>query len=149
MIKSFRGLLADGEQETIRLSTNNGMIGYKIKKFEIIPEKLYVSGSAEHIIKIYSVEQLDAAGAPVVDGDIDFDNSLLLGVAAINNNSAGYQYPITTTIVFDNVTVNQDIYVTHIDTVSSDACNYYIELEQIKLDLSEATVATLKDMRGS
>ena len=27
--------------------------------------------------------------------------------------------------------------------------NYYIELEQVKLDLNEATVATLKDMRGA
>jgi hypothetical protein len=26
--------------------------------------------------------------------------------------------------------------------------NYYIELEKVKLDLNEATVATLKDMRG-
>jgi hypothetical protein len=26
--------------------------------------------------------------------------------------------------------------------------NYYLELEQVKLDLNEATVATLKDMRG-
>jgi len=26
--------------------------------------------------------------------------------------------------------------------------NYYLELEQIKLDLSESTVATLKDIRN-
>jgi hypothetical protein len=30
----------------------------------------------------------------------------------------------------------------------SEDCNYYLELEQIKLDLNQSTVATLKDMRG-
>jgi hypothetical protein len=28
------------------------------------------------------------------------------------------------------------------------ACNYYLELEEIKLSEHEAAVATLKDMRG-
>ena len=50
--------------------------------------------------------------------------------------------------MFDNVTFNQDIYVTHTDTNSAIPINYYIELEQRKIDLNEATVATLKDMRG-
>ena len=40
---------------------------------------------------------------------------------------------------------NQDIYVTN---YGSGAMNYYIELEQIKLDLNENTVATLKDIRN-
>jgi len=44
--------------------------------------------------------------------------------------------------------VNQDIYITHIDTNGAIPCNYYIELEQVKLDLSENTVATLKDIRN-
>ena len=35
MIKSFRGQLADEEQDTIRLSTKNGLTGYKINKFQI------------------------------------------------------------------------------------------------------------------
>ena len=36
-IKSFRGQLAHNQEETIRLSTNQGLIGYKINKFEVIP----------------------------------------------------------------------------------------------------------------
>ena len=28
--KSFKGLIADGDTEQIRLSTNNGLTGYKI-----------------------------------------------------------------------------------------------------------------------
>ena len=39
-------------------------------------------------------------------------------------------------------------YITLQDTQNAGGSNYYIELEQIKLDLNEATVATLKDMRG-
>ena len=34
------------------------------------------------------------------------------------------------------------------DIGGSEKNNYYIELEQVKLDLNEATVATLKDMRA-
>ena len=35
-IKSFRGQIAMGGQETIRLSTNQGTVGYKIKKFRLM-----------------------------------------------------------------------------------------------------------------
>ena len=49
MIKSFRGLMDDGTQNTIRLSSNNGLIGYKIVNFQIIPKLIYVSGSAENL----------------------------------------------------------------------------------------------------
>jgi len=37
MIKTFRGLLADGGQDRIRLSTIKGKVGYKIAKFEGFP----------------------------------------------------------------------------------------------------------------
>ena len=43
------------------------------------------------------------------------------------------------------MTFNQDIYIT---CKSSGNMNYYMELEQIKLDLNENTVATLKDIRN-
>ena len=71
----------------------------------------------------------------------------MLGVAFLTN-SATTGYPADQMIIFDNMTFNQDIYVTHEDTVGSQPCNYYIELEQIKLDLTENTVATLKDIRN-
>ena len=50
--------------------------------------------------------------------------------------------------MFDHVKVNQDIYISHHNADGTSSCNYYIELEQMKLNLDEATVATLKDMRG-
>ena len=52
------------------------------------------------------------------------------------------------TVVFDNMTFNQDIDITMVDVNGTQAGNYYIELEQIKLDLNENTVATLKDIRN-
>ena len=43
---------------------------------------------------------------------------------------------------------NQDIYVTAVDASGSNrATNYYLELEQFKLNDIETTMATLKDIR--
>ena len=50
--------------------------------------------------------------------------------------------------VFDNVTINQDIFVTCKDSQGVGGANYYIELEQFRLDLGENTVATLKNIRN-
>jgi hypothetical protein len=36
MIKSFRGKLADDQIETIRLSTNDGLTGYRIVKIQLM-----------------------------------------------------------------------------------------------------------------
>ena len=145
MIKSFRGMLAEGQIETIRLSTNTGLTGYKIKKFQLMPE-LYGAGSGEleSIVKLFSVKQTTA------DEYINFNNPVLLGAAIINNDSAAESYPTVLTTVFDNVIFNQDIYITHKNQHPDEASvSWYLELEQVKLDINEATVATLKDMRGS
>tara|TARA_R110001592_G_scaffold126364_1_gene337666 strand:+ start:302 stop:739 length:438 start_codon:yes stop_codon:yes gene_type:complete len=144
-MKSFRGLLASGDQITIRLGTLKGELGYKIKKFEIIgtqpgTETLELTG------KIYTFSQ------DTVNSLIDFSNSELLGVAYYEQNS-GTNYQPAPIIIFDNVTFNQDIFITAFDDTTSapngKPMNYYLELEQVKLDLSEAAVATLKDMRGT
>jgi len=50
-------------------------------------------------------------------------------------------------MIFDQEIFNQDIYIGTKDT-QGNAMNYYIELEQVKLDLSQSTVATLKDIRN-
>jgi len=140
MIKTFRGLLGDGEMQRIRLSTKDGMTGYKIIKFQLMPEN---PGTLEHelVSKLYSVKPSAA------NGEINFDDPTLLGVS-IMTSYAPTAYITATTTVFDNVAINQDIFVTAIDVESTSKTNYYLELEQIKLDKSEATVATLKDMRG-
>ena len=142
MNKSFRGMLADGEKDTIRLSTNNGLTGYKIVKFTIISE-LPGTTSYESVVKLFT---LDPAA---VTQNIDFDDGSLLAVAYIENrNQDDHGANEAVRVINDNTIFNQDIFITHFDAHSSTNCNYYLELEQIRLDLSEATVATLKDMRG-
>ena len=60
-----------------------------------------------------------------------------------NNNNTVLTQVVT---IFDNMTFNQDIYVTATSTDGN--MNYYVELEQVKLSKDEAAVATLKDMRA-
>ena len=59
-------------QDTISLHTNNGSTGYRIKKFEIIPEAPGGSSSVEHVLKIYSVAQ---TGTP--DATVDMSDNTL------------------------------------------------------------------------
>ena len=142
MIKSFRGQIVDGGQDTIVLHTIDGSTGYRIVKFQTMSADPYAGDAAEHITKIYKTEQT------AFDGAVDFSDNTLLGAAIVNNHTNGYSDPSVPVIIFDQEIFNQDIYVTHVDTQGAVACNYYIELEQIKLDLSQNTVATLKNLRN-
>ena len=138
-IKSFRGKLATGSTETLSLHTNNGSIGYKIVKLEIIGQQ--PGGfTQESTLQVYSVPTTPTS-------EIDFSDNTCLATAFWSSNTASDQYADDMTVVFDNVIFNQDIYLTHVGTSNSNI-NYHIELEQIKLDLNENTVATLKDIRN-
>ena len=144
-IKTFRGLLAQDAIDTVTLHTNTGSTGYRIVKFQLMP---YVfgggSGELESVVKIYKIPQTTA------DEFIDFSDNTLLGAAIINNDASADQYPTVLATVFDNEIFNQDIYITHKNQHADAASvSYYFELEQVKLDLSENTVATLKDIRNS
>jgi hypothetical protein len=139
-IKTFRGKIIDGGQDTIVLHTNDGSTGYRIVKFQIMTA---APGTvrAEHVVKIYKTLQT------TVDGLIDMSNQTLLAAAEYAEDSGAYTAgPLV--VIFDQEIFNQDIYVTHAEVNSSQAVNYYIELEQVKLDLNENTVATLKDIRN-
>jgi hypothetical protein len=143
-IKSFRGKIAGTtgkEQDIINLHTNNGSTGYRIKKFQVMPEDPF-TGNTEYVCKIYSVSQT------TFDTVVDFSDNTLLAVAAVNDTGGwGGNLP-DDNVVFDNMTFNQDIYISMKHVSGSDALNYYIELEQIKLNLNENTVATLRDIRN-
>ena len=143
MNKTFKGLLADGQIQRIRLSTNNGLTGYKIIKFQLFPEKPGATAQ-ESIVMIESEEPASATGT------INFDSPLLLAVSltANDNNLEQGRVPPPDTVIIDNKIVNQDIFVSHKDMLTGEKCNYYVELEVVKLSKDEATVATLKDMRG-
>ena len=142
MIKTFRGLLADDTQDTIVLHTNDGSTGYKIVKFELFPAKPGAA-SQESVVKIYKVAQT------VNDGIVDFSDNTMLAAGYLLNHLTATDNPAYMDVVFDKEIFNQDIYVTHNDVKGSESVNYYIELEQVKLDLNSNTVATLKDMRNT
>ena len=139
-IKTFRGMLLDGDVETIPLHTNDGKVGYRIKKFTVMPNREIDDLGA--IVKIYSVNQTQATES------FDFDDQTLLA-AALYRQDSGNNWNFAKNIFFDNMTFNQDIYVTYKDDETAGKfINYYIELEQVKLALDENTVATLKDIRN-
>jgi hypothetical protein len=144
MIKTYRGTLADGGQDKIRLKTNKGDLGYRIKKFQIIPN-LTGAINAELVCKLFKNLQT------TIDAEVNFTDGDLLGVAyykihqdsSTGSNEVGYPKAI----MFDKVVFNQDIYVTAVDAHGSSITNYYLELEQIKLNDNESSMATLQSLR--
>ena len=140
-IKSFRGKLADGATEIIRLGTNQGMIGYRVVKFQCMPVSPGTANT-ESVCQLYSEEPAAAIAT------VNFDNPLLLGVN-YSRDGTTTERVVSQVVIFDHVKVNQDMYITHVEASGSESVNFYIELEQFKLSLDEATVATLKDMRGN
>jgi len=142
MIKTFRGLLADGAQERITLHTNDGKTGYRIVKLDIMG--ITENENYEASIKVFSILQ----SLPVTT-TIDFSDSTLLAAALYHDYSLPAT-PARQTIIFDNIVFNQDIFITYAEvTGSGPNLNYYLELEQISLDLNEATVATLQSIRNA
>lgn len=140
MIKTFRGLLDDGEQDRIRLSTKKGKIGYKIIKFELFP-KTPGAASAEHVVKVYKISQA------TIDGNVDFSDGNLLAAGFTNNYSDATAYNLTQYTIFEQEVFNQDIFVTHKDMATGEECNYYLEVEAFTLSDNAAAVSTLRDIR--
>ena len=139
-VKSFRGKLSNNSIETINLSTNNGSVGYKIVKFQLMG--INENTAYENTVKIYKIPQTTATE------DIDFSDNTLLAAALYGDSSDSKTFAVQT-IIFDNEVFNQDIFITYIGQAGfQNDINYHIELEQIKLDLNENTVATLKDIRN-
>jgi len=141
MIKSFKGKLADGGQDRIRLSTIRGKVGYQIIKFELLPAAPGTT-DYESVVKIYKIEQTS------ITGSIDFTEPNLLAAAYIEGTGQP-AYADQATIIFDNELVNQDVYISHNDADSSTAVNYYIEMEQRDLTDQGAEYTTLKDLRST
>jgi len=143
MIKTFRGLIVNGTQDTILLHTTDGSVGYRIVKFQVMQTDPG-STSVEHTVKIYKTFQT------TIDNAIDFSNQVLLGVA-LWQKQENVAYPVMDSVIFDQEIFNQDIYITQASPAGeggSTACNYYLELEQVSLDINQNTTATLKDIRN-
>jgi hypothetical protein len=140
MIKTFRGKMINDAIDTIHLHTNDGKTGYKIIDFVVFPT---TDDNIESTLKIYSILQTGLA-----TNDIDFSDNTLLAAAFYTQSQTGSSYPQDMTIFFDNVIFNQDIYVTLSGHNYTADMNYMVKLEQMPLDLSSNTVATLKDIRN-
>ena len=135
-IKTFKGLIADDEVQTIHLSTNDGSIGYRIKRFQGMANRPGLVNS-EHVLKIYKVDQ----PLTTVDGVVNLSDNTLIGALYFTNRDDTL-HSNENVIISDLEIFNQDIFITHADVRSSEAANYYIELESMKLDLNENTVVT-------
>jgi len=139
MIKTFRGKLLQDTENTIRLSTKKGKIGYKIIKFQVIGQQPAVTAQ-EATCKIYKVTQSS------IDSAIDFSDGNLLGVALWSSDGNLQQYPEDMSIIFDRETFNQDIFITNKGSADT-SVNYYLELETSTLSDNAAAVSTLRDIR--
>ena len=122
---SFRGLLADGAQERIRIQGATGTIAWRIVKFELMAE-LVGTADQESVVKIYRENQSS------VDGVINFTDDELLA-AGFWRSTAATDRPIVDKVIFDNTLFVRNIYITHSDVDSSFNCNYYLELEEVKV----------------
>tara|TARA_Y100001938_G_scaffold139283_1_gene205930 strand:- start:2040 stop:2480 length:441 start_codon:yes stop_codon:yes gene_type:complete len=138
-VKSFKGLIADDSTTTIALHTTNGSVGYKIKKFEIMPSKIGVAHQ-NAVVQIFTIDDNTAPNTT-----IDFSSQTLLAAARYVDR---VNVEMSEATIFDNMTFNQDIYIKYKDADAATEINYYIELETVKLALDENTVATLKDIRN-
>ena len=141
MNKSYKGLMKDDTQQRIRLSTRDGLTGYKITKFEIFP---YDDSTVEETFKVFSKDQKLIGNTNTTD----FGDPTLLAAAYFTMDGSSQIYPENLVVVVDNKIINQDIYITLRCHNSAADLNFYIELEQVTLSKDEAAVATLKDMRA-
>ena len=101
-----------------------------------------ISGG-ESSVKIYKTEQTSITSA------IDFSDNNLLAAAFWSNHNTATNYTEDVNIIFDTEIINQDIYITHLESNSTTPCNYYLELEVIPLSDMGAEYTTIKDLRSS
>ena len=147
-IKTFRGQLAGddaGSSDKITLHTITGSTGYQIKKLQIM-QKSPGSVNCEGLVVVWEVPPTTAQIAAT---QIDLSDDTILAVAFYSASTSAQIYPEDMTIIIDNKIFNQDIYLTYIDvSTSNDNMNYYVELEQVKLDSTETAVATLTHIKN-
>jgi len=122
---SFRGLLADGAQDKIRIEGATGEIAWRITKLELIAANPGTQNQ-ETTLKIFREEQ------SAITGTIDFNDDELLAVG-LYHSSASINYPVSLITIFDNALFTRNIYVTQKDNDATQSCNYYIELEEVKV----------------
>jgi len=144
VVKTFRGNLADGGQERIRLSTIRGKVGYQITKFSLFPSRPGHGADTESTVQIWKEEQSTPSLSAVT---VNFTDASLLAACYLNEATGASNPAGPLMIFFDNEIVNQDIYITHTEVGNAEPVNYYLELEVIPLDDKGAEYSTIKDLR--
>ena len=139
-------MIADNAINTIRLGTNKGLTGYKISKLELMPNNPG-NANVENVVQVFTNPKSGDTSAT-----INFNDPQLIAAGYFQDNASS-AVPSSKIIVLDDKVFNQDIFVTQRDIANptpgnGTSVNYVLHLEQVKLDVNEATVATLKDMRG-
>ncbi len=143
VVKTYRGLLVDGGQDQIRLSTIKGKVGYRIVKLQLFPYKPGWS-DFESLVQVFTTRQ---SSIPTTEARCDFTESDLLAAATFTATALTPSSPETQITIFDNEIFNQDIFVTHTQQSGAELINYYLELEVIPLTDHGAEYTTLKDIR--
>jgi len=135
-IKSYRRLMTDGDQ--IKIPLHHTGKGYRIVKFQVMPNDIDGSASHECSIQVWKQKQTSL----VVD--IDFNQDALLGAAYyVRSSDPSSPYVATIseqTVVFDREVINQDIFVVYKTGQSGQKLNFYLELEEVSMNDSEAAV---------
>ena len=134
MIKTFKGLIANATQHKISLSGGEEDKGFRIAEFHVMPNKP-ITNSQEALVQIWKVKQDPAA----LSSEVDFSNDELLGTAIWSNNATTENYPEDLTVMFDDLVLNQDIYIT-CNEVSGRKMNYYLKLEEVTMSKGEQAV---------
>ena len=141
-IKTFKGQLAMGVQEKIHLSTNDGLTAYRINKFKLIPKDFDVN--VKLVGNIYLTDQTGN-----ITDTVDFSDSDILAAAYYEDTSGSSGSGNPNTVIFDKETFNQDIFLYISDAGGGTSlANFYLELEQFKIDINTSTYHTLKNIRS-
>jgi len=128
--------MTDGDQ--IRIPLHRTEQGFRIHTLQVMPNDIDGSTSHECSVQVWKQKQTSLAI------DIDFNQDALLGAAYYvrsSNPSSPYVATISEqTVVFDREVINQDIFVAYKTGQSGQKINYYLELEEVSMNDSEAAV---------
>ena len=143
---TYRGQLAIGEEAELKLSTNNGLTGYRIKQFKIMSSTPGVGSTNMELIGKVTLTSEDKTSS--ISTSVNFNDPSLVAVRCVFYS--GNTNPTSQEIIMDGEIFNQDVFVNITDAAGGTIpCNYFLELEKMKLDLNASTISTLKNIRQS
>jgi hypothetical protein len=133
-IKTFKGKLSQGDIDEIHLQGGEEDKGFRIHKFMIIPFSFTADMNS-----LLTIQKVKPGSAPVT---VDFSDDATIGAAYYTQSDTPHNQPEDLTVMFDKEMVNQNIYLTYSDVLSSTPpdMNYYLELEEVTMSKGEQAV---------